>query len=230
MTLGYSIVIPVYNEENSLRPLVEELASAMEDLQEKYEIIFVNDGSSDESLSVLEALKKEFPQRMEIINLSSHQGQTSAMREGLRGVKGAVAITLDADLQNNPADIPKLLAKIALGYDVVCGWRKDRQDPALKVVLSQLANFSQQLVTGLKVHDVACTLRAYRRECLTKILLEREGQHRFIPLVLSRQGFRVGEIIVHHRPRKYGISKYRHDRAFKVVADFVRILFHKGPK
>lgn len=224
----YSLVIPVYNEEDSLNRLMYEIVQTMDALQEDYEVILINDGSTDGSLAILEELKGEFPSRIEIINLPERHRQTFAMRRGLEAARGEIVITLDADLQNDPSDIPKLLAKMGAGYDVVCGWREERQDKRLKSSLSKLGNISQRMLTGLSIHDVSCTLRAYHRKCIAKIPLNWEGQHRFIPLSLSLQGYRIGEIVVNHRPRQYGFSKYSHRRIFKVATDFFRILSRRG--
>jgi hypothetical protein len=129
-------------------------------------------------------------------------------------------ITLDADLQNDPADIPRFLSKLEEGYDVVCGWRRNRQDGKIKSWLSFLGNRLQRLITGAGFHDISCTLRACRRECLEDLALQWDGQHRFIPLMLYRQGYRIGEVTTHHRKRRFGASKYRHRRTFKVIRDF----------
>jgi len=145
-------------------------------------------------------------------------------------VRGNVAVTLDADLQNDPADIPKLLKKMEEGYDCVCGWRKSRQDTLLKAGLSKFGNIMQRLLTGMRIHDVSCTLRAYRKECVPDIALNWEGQHRFIPLSLSLQGYKIGEIVSNHRKRQFGSTKYSHKRIFRVVSDFFKILKTKGKK
>lgn len=222
--IEYSVVVPVYNEEESLKPLLSEILQAMTSLGCAYEIIFVNDGSCDGSSAVLREFELEVPELVRVISLLERGGQTHALRKGLEASRGRVVITLDADLQNDPADISKLLAKMAQGYDCVCGWRKDREDTPLKAGLSKLGNILQRLLTGMKIHDVSCTLRAYRRECLDKIILDWEGRHRFIPLSLSLQGCRVDEIVSHHRGRKFGRSKYGHRRIFRVVRDFFKVL------
>ncbi len=226
--IQYSLIIPIFNEEESLLNLMKEITQTMQGLEKPYEIIFVNDGSSDRSLAVIQEFKKKSPDQIRIINLAKRQGQTFALRKGLETAKGNIAITLDADLQNDPADIIKLLDKMKEGYDVVCGWRKNREDKPLKVYLSTLGNRLQRILTGLEIHDISCTLRAYQRECLSKISLNWEGQHRFIPLSLALQGYKIGEIEVTHRKRKFGYSKYSHYRILKVVRDFFRILIGKG--
>lgn len=229
--VDYSIVIPVYNEEESLEPLFSELLQVMTPLNRVYEIIFVNDCSLDQSPEILEGFQNEFPEVVRIVNLPKRSGQTFGLRKGLDISKGAVAVTLDADLQNDPADIPKMLKKMEVGgYDCVCGWRKARQDTLFKAGLSKFGNVAQRLFTGMKIHDVSCTLRIYKRECVDKIALNWEGQHRFIPLSLSLQGYRVGEIVSNHRLRKFGTTKYSSKRIFRVVVDFFRILKSKGKK
>ena len=201
----------------------------MEQLRQSFEIIFVNDGSSDQSPAVLEELQKSNPQRIKILTIHPRQGQTSALRKGLALAQGKVVITLDADLQNDPADILELLKKMENdGYDCVCGWRKNREDTPLKAGLSKLGNILERLFTGMAIHDVSCTLRAYKKECVYKIPLHWEGQHRFIPLSLSLRGYKVGEIISNHRERPYGVSKYSHRRILRVVIDFFRVLITRG--
>jgi glycosyltransferase involved in cell wall biosynthesis len=226
--INYSIVIPVYNEEDSLRPLLEELVPTMEFLKKTYEIVFVNDGSSDSSPMILKEFQTRYPEIAKVITLSNRSGQTTAMRRGLQEAQGNIVVTLDADLQNDPADIPYLIMKLQGEFDVICGWRRDRRDKPLKAFFSKLGNVLQRLFTGLKVHDVSCTLRAYKRKCVADIPLSWEGQHRFIPLSLSLQGYRVGEILSHHRERSYGFSKYSHRRIFKVVLDFFRVVLTRG--
>ena len=223
----YSLVVPVYNEEESLDPLFHEIKAQMEGLKRSYEIIFVDDCSSDGSRSKMEGYKKQHPTLINIIGLPHRCGQTCALRKGLEAVRGTIAITLDADLQNDPADIPKLLKKMEEGYAMVCGWRKDRRDLTLKKSLSKFGNCLQRMFSGLRIHDVSCTLRAFKRECIPHIALEWEGQHRFIPLSVSQKGYKVGEIVSHHRQRQYGYSKYNHKRIFKVAADFFKVLSNK---
>lgn len=224
----YSVVVPVYNEEGSLKPLFTELLQVMTPLNEPYEIVFVNDCSSDQSLPIMEGFLREFPEVVRIVNLKKRSGQTLGLRKGLDATKGEVAVTLDADLQNDPADIPKMLKKMEEGFDCVCGWRKARQDTPLKALLSKTGNVLQRLFTGMKIHDVSCTLRIYKKICIGKIALNWEGQHRFIPLSLSLQGYRVGEIVSNHRLRKFGKTKYSHKRIFRVIGDFFRVLKAKG--
>jgi len=228
--IEYSIVIPVYNEEESLSLLFDEMKRAMDPLQKFYQIIFVNDCSSDRSPHILKGFQEMAPDVVEVINLPQRSGQTFAMKKGLEAAEGNIVVTLDADLQNDPSDIPRLLEKMNEGYDVVCGWRKARQDKRLKAILSKIGNILQRIITGMTIHDVSCTLRAYKKECVRKIPLNWKGQHRFIPLCLSLQGYRAGEIISHHRLRQFGHSKYSHKRIFRVMMDFFRILMAGGKK
>ncbi|MCR4338079.1 MAG: glycosyltransferase family 2 protein [Candidatus Omnitrophica bacterium] len=228
-SVEYSIVVPVYNEEESLSPLFQEILEAMTPLGKPFEVIFINDCSSDRSLEILKGFQKEFPHIVIILDLKERHGQTFAMREGLDAARGKVVTTLDADLQNDPADIPKLFQKMAEGnYEVVSGWRKNRQDTAVKAFFSKFGNILQRTLTGLKIHDVSCTLRAYKRECINRIPLNLEGQHRFIPLALSLQGYRVGEIVSNHRRRKFGQTKYSHKRFGRVIKDFFRTWLSGG--
>jgi len=225
--IDYSIVIPVYNEEGALQLSLSELLQTIAQLV-PYEVIFIDDGSTDQSPVILQDFKQEFPEVVRIISLSERRGQTFALRQGLDQVRGKIAITLDADLQNDPVDIPRLLEKMKEGYDCVCGWRKSRQDKLIKACLSKLGNLIQRMLTGMGIHDVSCTLRAYKKECVGSIPLNWEGQHRFIPMSLSLQGFLIGEIVSNHRQRKFDRSKYGHRRIFKVVLDFIKILRTRG--
>ena len=225
----YSIVIPVFNEDDSIGPLLAEIIKVMKVVDKPYEVVFVNDGSTDGSLKTLEGIHSRVPDRVQLVDLPQRGGQTNALRQGLNAATGEVVITMDADLQNDPEDIPKLITKMEeTGADCVCGWRKNRQDTMLKAGLSKLGNILQRLFTGLKIHDVSCTLRAYKRACVKNIPLNWEGQHRFIPLCLSLQGYKVEEIVSNHRYRQYGHSKYTHGRIFRVMSDFFRILQTRG--
>ena len=225
----YSVVVPVYNEEESLPVLYGEIERVLKPLG-RFEIILVDDGSSDQSPQILKQLEKNHPGIIRVITLNERSGQTKAMRIGLDAVKGDVAITMDADLQNDPADIPKMLAKMGQGFDCVCGWRLSRQDKWLKARLSKFGNVMQRIFTGMTIHDVSCTLRVIKRECISHIALNTEGQHRFIPLSLSLQGYKIGEIVSNHRLRAYGQTKYNHKRIFKVVVDFFAMLATRGKK
>lgn len=219
-----SLVIPVYNEEESLRPLLSEILQVMAALHRTYEIIFVDDGSSDETPKILGEFKRQLPEAVCVVTLPRRSGQTAALREGLAAARGETVVTMDADLQNDPADIPSMISKLNEGFDCVCGWRKARQDTPLKAGLSKLGNLLQRRITRGAVHDVSCTLRVYKNSCAARIPLDWEGQHRFIPLNLSLQGYKIGEVTTHHRARQFGRSKYSHNRIFGVVRDFFRTL------
>ena len=223
--LDYSIVIPVYNEEESLEQMWVELRLTMLKLNRPYELIFVDDCSSDRTPQILKEFKKEAPNEIVVLSLPSRSGQSCAMKQGVNAVRGRIVFTLDADLQNDPADIPLLLDKMEEGYDVVCGWRKARKDKPVKMAFSKFGNVLQRSFTGMTVHDISCTLRAYKKDCLKDIGLNWEGQHRFIPLVLSRKGYKVSEVISNHRERRFGVSKYNHRRLLKVVVHFLKIMF-----
>ena len=222
--ISCSLVLPVYNEEESLRPLFGEILTVMSQLNVDYEIIFVDDASSDESPQIMQKFKEELPEVVRIVTLSERSGQTRGLRAGLDAARGQKVVTLDADMQNDPADIPALIEKLDAGFDCVCGWRRDRQDTLLKAALSKLGNILQRCFTRTSIHDVSCTLRVYDRKCVDKIPLNWEGQHRFIPLCLSLQGYKVGEVESNHRARQYGTTKYSHKRIFRVITDFFRIL------
>ncbi len=171
--INYSLVIPVYNEEESLEGLVSEIQQAMARYVRcaSYEIIFVNDGSLDQSTAILDRLRQRFPDEIRRLHFLKRGGQTFALRQGLGSARGNIVITLDGDLQNDPADIPRLLEKMSEGYDCVCGWRRSRQDTLLKAGLSKCGNILQHLLTGLSIHDVSCTLRVYKQECVARIPL-----------------------------------------------------------
>ena len=230
MNLDFTLVIPVFNEEECLSDMYKEVKQVMQKMDKVFEVVFVNDCSNDRSAEILKSFQEQDGSQVQIITLNKRSGQTFAMRTGLNAARGSYVVTLDADLQNDPADIPKMLEKLSQGYDCVCGWRKAREDTPLKAGLSKFGNVMQRLISGLKIHDVSCTLRIYRKENVDKITLNWEGQHRFIPLSLSLQGFKIGEIVSNHRKRRYGITKYSHKRVFRVVVDFFKILAAKGRK
>jgi glycosyltransferase involved in cell wall biosynthesis len=219
-----SLFLPVYNEEENLPRLNEKIFQALESLGHSFEVIYVDDGSSDRSLELL----KEFAasdRRVRVIAFRRNYGQTAAMAAGINAARGDVLIPMDADLQNDPADIKLLLAKLDEGYDVVSGWRKDRRDALLTRTLpSKLANELISKISGVKLHDYGCSLKAYRREVLKDVQLYGE-MHRFIPIYASWAGARVTEIPVAHYPRVAGKSKYGLSRTVKVVFDLVTIKF-----
>ncbi len=219
-----SVFLPVYNEEPNLRPLHAKMTDALSTLGRTAEIIYVDDGSSDASLEVLREIAGG-DARVRVIALRRNYGQTAAMSAGIDAARGRVLIPMDADLQNDPADIRRLLEKLDEGYDVVSGWRKNRQDKALtRKFPSMLANRLISWIGGVPLHDYGCSLKAYRRDSLADVRLYGE-MHRFIPIYASWAGARVTEIPVDHHARTMGVSKYGLSRTLKVVFDLVTIKF-----
>lgn len=219
-----SIVIPVYNEQDNVFPLHERVSAALQQTGEDYEVIIVNDGSSDLTEANLKSIAAADP-RFKIINFRRNFGQTAAVMAGIDFASGDIIVGLDGDLQNDPADIPKLLAKLAEGYDVVSGWRVDRKDAALKRNLpSRMANWLISTISGIHLHDYGCSLKAYKKEFVKGVKLYGE-MHRFIPIYASWQGGRVAEIPVNHHPRIHGSSKYGLERVVKVLLDLMVVKF-----
>jgi len=219
-----SVFLPVFNEEPNLRPMHEKLDRALRQLGRTAEIIYVDDGSSDGSLAILREIAAH-DARVRVIALRRNYGQTPAMAAGIDAARGEVLIPMDADLQNDPADIKRLLDKLDEGYDVVSGWRKNRKDPLItRKIPSQLANWLISKIGGVPLHDYGCSLKAYRRESLVDVHLYGE-MHRFIPIYASWSGARVTEIPVEHHPRTMGKSKYGLSRTIKVVFDLMTIKF-----
>ena len=214
-----SVIIPVYNEENNVAILHSELINVLNSLNKKFEIIFVDDGSADKTLENLSRLKK-----VKIIKLRRNFGQTAALLAGINNANGKVIITLDGDLQNNPKDIPRLLEKLDKGYDVVSGWRKNRNDKFSKKFFSFVANRLRRVLINERIHDSGCSLKAYKKECFNDIDLYGE-MHRYIPALLGWKGFRIAEVEVNHRYRKYGKTKYGVSRVLKGFLDLLNILF-----
>lgn len=220
-----SIVIPVYNEQENLPLLFDALHQTLDQLPHSWEVIFVDDGSQDESLNILRQLVERDPQHMRVIAFRRNFGQTAAIAAGIDHATGDIVILLDADLQNDPADIPLLLAKLEEGYDAVSGWRKNRQDNTLtRTIPSRLANALISWVTGVHLHDYGCTLKAYRREVLSGFRLYGE-MHRFIPVYAHAVGARITEIVVRHHPRRFGKAKYGLERTIKVILDLFTVKF-----
>ena len=219
-----SVFLPVFNEEPNLRPLHEKLDRALGQLGRTAEIIYVDDGSSDGSLDVLREIAAE-DSRVRVIALRRNYGQTPAMSAGIDAARGRVLIPMDADLQNDPADIKRLLDKLDEGYEVVSGWRKNRKDPLFtRKIPSTMANWLISKIGGVPLHDYGCSLKAYRRESLADVHLYGE-MHRFIPIYASWSGARVAEIPVEHHARTMGKSKYGLSRTIKVVFDLMTIKF-----
>lgn len=219
-----SIAVAVYNEEESLPFLCEKLHAVMSGLGKTYEIVLVDDGSTDTSWKVMNEQARKYP-NLKLVKFRRNYGQTAAMSAGINESDGAVLITLDADLQNDPADIPALLAKLDEGYDVVSGWRKDRQDAFINRKLpSMIANKLIGKLTGVHLHDYGCSLKAYRREIISDVRLYGE-MHRFIPALCRWAGGTVTEMPVSHHARKYGKSKYGISRTMRVVLDLMTVKF-----
>ena len=219
-----SIVVPVYNEEENVRLLFEKIQAVCETIGETYEVLFVDDGSHDKTFAVLSELSKQEPE-LKVIRFKKNAGQTAAMAAGFEFAQGQRIISMDGDLQNDPADIPKLLKKLDEGYDLVCGWRKERQDKFLtRRVPSIVANWIIGKVTGVPIHDNGCSLKAYRASVIKQVPLYGE-MHRFIPAMSTVVGARIAEIVVTHHPRRFGESKYGLGRVWRVMLDIIAFKF-----
>lgn len=214
-----SIVVPLYNEEGNVAELHKRIHEAVRKIGRPFEIIFVDDGSKDKTLEEAKTLSP-----LKLITFRKNFGQTAAFDAGFKAAKGEIIITLDGDLQNDPADIPLLLEKMAEGYDVVSGWRFKRQDPWSKKIPSRIANLLRKILINDNIHDSGCSLKAYKRECFRDIDLFGE-MHRFIPALLELEGYKVGEVKVSHHPRVHGVTKYNWKRGFKGLVDMVSIWF-----
>jgi glycosyltransferase involved in cell wall biosynthesis len=218
-----SVVVPVYNEADNLLALFEDLTDALLGLRQPWEVLFVDDGSVDESPLVLRELASK-DDKIKVLTLRRNFGQTAATMAGIDHASGEVVVVMDGDGQNDPAEIPALLDKLAEGYDVVSGWRRERRDTRPRVWMSRAANWIISRISGVRLHDYGCSLKAYRREILRSVRLYGE-MHRFIPIYARWQGARVAEIPVNHRPRLTGSSKYGFERVFKVVLDLMVVQF-----
>ena len=219
-----SIVVPVYNESDSIRLLINEIINVMKSHQLLFELIIVNDGSVDSTSNVLENLSLEIKQ-LTVINLRKNYGQTAALAAGFDHSNGDIIVTLDGDLQNDPNDIPKLITNINEGYDLICGWRFQRKDKLLnRRIPSKIANRLIGNVTGIHLHDYGCSLKAFKHEIIKDIKLYGE-LHRFLPVLANIEGAKIKEIKVNHRSRKYGQSKYGIDRTFRVLMDLLTVWF-----
>ena len=223
-----SVVIPVYNEDESLGLLRQALCAALEQQPYDWEVILVDDGSADRSVALLKQFVADDPVHFILVALRRNFGQTAAIAAGIDQARGDIIVLMDADMQNDPADIPMMLEKIDEGYDLVSGWRVNRQDTFVTRTLpSRIANGLISWVTGVKLHDYGCTLKAYRREVLTDFRLYGE-MHRFIPALSKMEGARITEMVVSHHPRRFGKSKYNLTRTFKVILDLITLnLFMK---
>ncbi|MBT4277347.1 glycosyltransferase family 2 protein [Candidatus Falkowbacteria bacterium] len=221
-TIYLSVVIPCFNEEDSVKLLHSKILSVCENLNNSFEIIFINDGSTDNTLQKLKQLKP-----IRIINFRKNFGQTAALDAGFKKAQGKIIIAMDGDLQNDPDDIPKLLKELSeKNYDVVSGWRKNRKDSLSKKIISRGANKLRKFFINEGIHDSGCTLKAYRKECLKNLNLYGE-MHRFIPAILKWKGFKIGEIEVKHHSRIHGKTKYSWKRTVKGLLDMINLWFWK---
>ncbi|MHC4120452.1 MAG: glycosyltransferase family 2 protein, partial [Planctomycetota bacterium] len=218
-----SVVVPLLNEQDNIGPLYEQITQTLAG-KHSYEVLFVDDGSTDDSFKVMKGLLKR-DDKVRIIRFRRNFGQTAALSAGFANARGKIIIAMDGDLQNDPADIPKMVEKLDEGFDVVSGWRKKRHDNALTRLLpSKVANWLISRITGVKLHDYGCTLKAYRAEALAQTELYGE-MHRFIPAIASWSGARIAEMVVNHRPRTAGVAKYGLARTWKVVLDLITVNF-----
>lgn len=218
-----SVIIPVYNEEANVQALWIQLQKSLGTIGKSWEVVFINDGSTDRTASVLDEIA-EAEKQFVVIHFRRNFGQTSAIAAGIRFSRGEILIPMDGDLQNDPRDIRRVIDKIAEGFDVVSGWRKKRQDPISKTLPSRFANAMISFVTGVKLHDYGCSLKGYRREVLKDVFLCGE-MHRFVPAYAAMRGARVTEIVVQHFPRIRGQSKYGLERIGKVLLDLIVVKF-----
>ena len=219
-----SVIVPAKNEARNLPVLIERLFPVLRGLNRSFEVVIVNDGSTDGSLEILRLLAGSYPE-LRIVDLARNYGQTAAMMAGIDHASGEVLVPIDADLQNDPADIPRLLAKLDEGYDVVSGWRKDRQDAAIRRnFVSRMANIMISKLSGVHLHDYGCSLKAYRRSVIGPVRLYGE-MHRFVPIYASWYGARITELPVNHSPRLHGRSNYGLERVGKVILDLMVVRF-----
>ena len=221
-----SVVIPVYNEEENVPILISQLISVLKDVAKSYEMIFVDDGSTDQSRKVLRKMASEHPE-VRVLGFKKNCGETAAGAAGLKEARGKVVITIDADLQNDPQDIPMMLEYLN-DYDMVTGWRQKREDSWTKKITSKIANRTRNWLSGEEIRDSGCTFRACKRECLQDLKLYK-GMHRFIPTLVKMEGFRVIEIPISHHPRNFGVSKYTTwNRMWRAFVDLLAVKWMKS--
>ncbi|MBN2710249.1 MAG: glycosyltransferase family 2 protein [Calditrichaceae bacterium] len=221
--MSISIVIPLYNEQDSLQELTDNIVQALSPIEKEYELLFIDDGSSDNSCQVLREIKKTTPQ-VKIIRLRKNFGKSAALAEGFKKAKGKLVFTMDADMQDDPAEIPKMIKKLEEGYDLVSGWKKKRNDPLNKTIPSKFFNLITRILTGIKIHDFNCGFKLYKNEVIKTIPVYGE-LHRYLPVLAHWQGFKVGEIDVRHHARKHGKSKFGTRRLFNGFFDLLTVLF-----
>jgi len=221
--LDLTLVIPLLNEEESLRPLMEKIRGTLDATDLTYEVIFIDDGSTDGSMQVLEELHAAHPE-VHVIQFRRNFGKAAAYTAGFQKASGKFVITMDADLQDDPDEIPNLLAKLDEGYDLVSGWKKKRFDPMGKTLPSKFFNWVTGRVSGIKIHDFNCGLKAYRNEVVKDVRVFGE-LHRYIPVLANLEGYRVGEIPVQHHPRQFGVTKYGWSRLLKGFLDLLTVMY-----
>ena len=218
-----TVIIPTYNEEGSLEELYGRLTSMLEQTASAHELLFIDDGSTDSSLQVILKLRDN-DRRVKIISFSRNNGKSPALDEGFKAAKGDIVVTIDADLQDNPDEIPAMIAKLDEGYDLISGWKRDRKDPITKTWPSKLFNFVTSVSSGITLHDFNCGLKVYRREVVKRVHIYGE-LHRFIPVLAGWEGFRIGEMKVSHFERQYGKSKYGAKRLLNGMFDLMTVMF-----
>ena len=218
-----SIVVPLLDEEESVRPLLNEINKALLNKGIQYEVLFIDDGSKDNSLKIIKELNAQ-NKKIKYFSFQKNYGKSAAMQIGFTHASGDAIITMDADLQDDPAEIMNLLKKLDEGYDLVSGWKKKRQDPIIKKFSSRFFNFITRVMTGIKIHDFNCGLKAYRKDVVKNIKVYGE-LHRYIPVLAKWQGYKISEIVVKHHPRRYGKTKFGISRFFKGFIDLITVLF-----
>ncbi len=218
-----SVLVPLLNEEESLRKLTKQIITVFENISSDYEIFFVDDGSTDKSLKIIKELAKS-NNKIRYISFRKNYGKSAALNIGFKNVTGDVVITMDADLQDDPAEIPNLLKELQKGFDLVSGWKKRRHDPFVKKYSSRFFNYVTKVLTGIKIHDFNCGLKAYRKAVVKSVNIHGE-LHRYIPVLADWKGFRISEVVVKHHPRRYGKTKFGISRFFKGFIDLITVIF-----
>jgi glycosyltransferase involved in cell wall biosynthesis len=219
-----TVVIPLYNEEESLKELHRQLRDALGRTGRRYDLIFVDDGSTDNSYGVLRDLKRFDPRHVRIVRFRRNYGKSAALSVGFEKARGRTVVTMDADLQDDPAEIPSLLRKMSEGFDLVSGWKRKRRDPLSKTIPSRFFNYVTGILTGIKIHDFNCGLKAYKREVVKTVKVYGE-LHRYVPVLAHWEGFKVGEVMVQHRARKFGHTKFGITRFWRGFLDLLTVLF-----
>ncbi len=222
--MDVSVVIPLRDEEESLKELHQQLRSTLGRMNVRYELLFIDDGSTDKSFQVLRDLKRADHSHVRIIRFRRNFGKSAALAVGFDKAQGKYVITMDADLQDDPAEIPALIKKLEEGYDLVSGWKKVRKDPITKTIPSKFFNFVTRVLSGINIHDFNCGLKAYRNEVVKSVSVYGE-LHRYVPVLAKNEGFKIGEMVVQHRPRKFGKTKFGFGRFWKGFLDLMTVLF-----